>query len=70
MASASAGAAMQCLILGLVIAPFIGCLVAIVLLWQDGIGSVEVGTLAAMYVLTTSAITVGSKYGRPRGSMP
>jgi stearoyl-CoA desaturase (delta-9 desaturase) len=43
----------------LVLVPLVGFVAAVVLAWRTGIGAVEIGALAAMYALTTSAVTVG-----------
>ncbi|MBJ7458621.1 MAG: acyl-CoA desaturase [Thermoleophilaceae bacterium] len=42
-----------------VVLPFLGFLVAIVLLWNNGVNWLDLGILAAMYVFTGAGITVG-----------
>lgn len=58
-ASAPAGPALQALLVALVVIPLAGVIAAGELAWRTGIGAVEVGTLVAMYALTTAAVTVG-----------
>lgn len=42
-----------------IVVPFIGTIAALVLGWQSGIGTVEIGLLIGMYVLTYIGVTVG-----------
>ncbi len=46
-------------LLVVIVLPFLGLLAALVLLWGWGLGWVEVGLLAGMYLLTGLGITVG-----------
>ncbi len=39
--------------------PLVGLLAAIVLLWNRAIGSLELGLLAGLYVLTALGVTLG-----------
>lgn len=59
LASASTDHALRFLLLALVVVPFLGVLAAAALIWRHGLGAVELGSLAAMYALTTAAVTVG-----------
>jgi stearoyl-CoA desaturase (delta-9 desaturase) len=58
-ASAPPGPTLQALLFTLLVVPLAGCVAATVLAWRTGIGAVEIGTLGAMYAITTAAITVG-----------
>jgi stearoyl-CoA desaturase (delta-9 desaturase) len=42
-----------------VVVPFVGVLVAIVLLWNRAVDAVDLGILAVMYLITAMGITVG-----------
>ena len=42
-----------------VIVPFVGVLAAVVLLWNSWVDAVDLGLLAAFYVLTAAGVTVG-----------
>jgi stearoyl-CoA desaturase (delta-9 desaturase) len=59
LASVSAGTLLRCLLLALVVGPFLGVLAAVVLLWRSGVGLLEIGLLASTYAITTGAVTVG-----------
>jgi stearoyl-CoA desaturase (delta-9 desaturase) len=45
--------------LGAVVVPFLGLLLAIVLLWNRAVGAIELGVMAFMYIITGLGITVG-----------
>jgi stearoyl-CoA desaturase (delta-9 desaturase) len=42
-----------------VVVPFVGVVVAIVLLWNHGVDAIDLGIFAAMYVVTAVGVTVG-----------
>ena len=43
----------------IIVVPFIGLIVAMVLLWSDFVGWMNLGLLAAFYLLTGFGVTVG-----------
>jgi stearoyl-CoA desaturase (Delta-9 desaturase) len=45
--------------LGGVVVPFVGVVVAIVLLWNHGVDAIDLGIMGAMYLVTAVGITVG-----------
>ena len=42
-----------------VVVPFVGVVVAIVLLWNHGVDAIDLGIMGAMYLVTAAGITVG-----------
>ena len=42
-----------------VVVPFIGVLVAVILLWNREVDAIDLGILAAMYLLTGAGVTIG-----------
>jgi stearoyl-CoA desaturase (Delta-9 desaturase) len=45
--------------LGAVVVPFVGLVVAVVLLWNHGVNALDLGLLAGLYAVTGLAVTVG-----------
>lgn len=59
LASASGGLLLRSLLLALVVVPFLGVAAALAVSVRHGVRLVDLALLAAMYALTTAAITVG-----------